>query len=64
MDDSEEREFVGARISAEKKSRITDQLMWGETIQDWLEDAIDRKLHQQEAEGEGGNVRPAVRMVD
>lgn len=43
-DDDDERVVVAARVSEKKKQRIEDQLSYGDHIQDWLEDAIDRKL--------------------
>lgn len=42
--DDDERVVVGARVSKEKKQQIENQLSYGDHIQDWLEDAIDRKL--------------------
>lgn len=58
MAGNNEREFVGARIPAEKKRRIEEQLSYGESIQGWLEDAIDRKLAAEEKDE--GNPRMAA----
>lgn len=43
-DDADERVVVAARVSKEKKQQIENQLSYGDHLQDWLEDAIDRKL--------------------
>jgi hypothetical protein len=43
-----ERVMVGARVPKEKKKRIQEQLDYGDTLQDWVEDAIDRKLTEAE----------------
>jgi len=48
----EERVLVGARISKKKKKQIEDQLSYGDHIQNWVEDAIDRKLAA--TTGDGG----------
>lgn len=64
MSPDNEREFVGARISKEKKERIKEQLSYGEYIQDWLEDAIDRKLAEVEEEDDSGNRLMAAAPAD
>ena len=58
----EERVLVAARVPEEKKERIEAQLNYGDHIQDWLEDAIDRKLAE-EAEDEG-NPNLAAQTAD
>jgi len=43
-DDADERVVVAARVSKDKKQQIENELSYGDHLQDWLEDAIDRKL--------------------
>lgn len=50
--------MVGARVPPKKKKQIQEQLDYGDTIQDWIEDAIDRKLT--EAEEGNSNTTPVI----
>ena len=42
--DDDDRVVVAARVPKEKKEQIENELSYGDHLQDWLEDAIDRKL--------------------
>lgn len=44
---TDERVQVACRVHPGKKRAITDQLDYGEHIQDWLEAAIDEKLERE-----------------
>lgn len=56
--EDEETQMVGARIPISKKKRIEETMAYRDTMQEWLEDAIDRKLQALEA-GEEGNPSPS-----
>jgi len=43
-DDADKRKVVAAGVSKDKKQQIENQLSYGDHLQDWLEDAINRKL--------------------
>lgn len=43
-DGDDDRVVVAARVPREKKEQIENELSYGDHLQDWLEDAIDRKL--------------------
>lgn len=43
-DGDDDRVVVAARVPREKKEQIENELSYGDYLQDWLEDAIDRKL--------------------
>lgn len=58
----DERVVVAARVPKEKKKQIEEQLSYGDHLQDWVEDAIDRKLAE-EAEDEG-NPNLATQTAD
>ncbi|QBI90075.1 uncharacterized protein ChaoS9_350 [Halobacterium phage ChaoS9] len=59
-----ERVLVAARVPKEKKERIEAQLSYGDHIQDWVEDAIDRKLAAVEEAEEEGNPNLTAQTAD
>lgn len=48
---SDDRVQVACRISIEKREWLESEMTYGDTLQDWLEDAIDRKMLEQKGEG-------------
>jgi len=59
-DEEDDRELVGARVSPEKKKRIHEQLDYSDTLQDWVEDAIDSKLAEEEEGNSKTEVAPPI----
>lgn len=59
----DEKVFVGGRIPRDKRERIEDTMAYGDTLQEWLEDAIDRKLEDLETE-DSGNPQMATPAVN
>ena len=58
-DNNSERVQLPARVDKDTKSRIEQQLSYGDTLQDWVEDAILSKLEEQEAD-EGNPNNPVM----
>ncbi|WP_323192437.1 hypothetical protein [Halostella sp. PRR32] len=57
-----EKEYIGVRVDEEKKKRIEDQLEYGDSLSEWVREAIDQRLERDEADE--GNQNPPTMTAD
>jgi Arc/MetJ-type ribon-helix-helix transcriptional regulator len=57
-----EKEYIGVRVDKEKKERIESQLEYGDSLSEWVREAIDQRLERDE--DEQGNPKAEAMTAD
>lgn len=57
-----EKEMIGVRVTQETKERIEEQLEYGDSMSEWVREAILLRL-ESEGEGSEGNCRSRTEML-